>query len=563
MMARSAGNPQRTAAIYRTAVTASILAGVFCTIVCVQMVFARRETASADPVDSPQLAEMKLALQTDGRNEDIKTRIRSLDLELRQDYFTRLRRLTVGAYLLLGGIVVLAAGLKTAATCRDKLPMPQPRTDGGAEKRAKTLSRWAVASLAVVMGAAATVLPMMGRKLTPPRGEANGVWPRFRGPGGLGVSAYTNYPETFNGASGEGILWKTPIALAGKSSPIVWEDRVFVTGASQHRSEVYCFDAINGRLLWKKVVDNARPPEGSNIPEPMEDTGHAAPTPVTDGERICAIFATGNIACFDLFGKQLWLRKLGYPDNEYGHAASLAMDEGRVLVQIDQGFEDDDLSKLYALDVKTGKTVWEATRTIMSSWTSPIVIETPAGKQVITCANPWVIAYDLADGKELWRADCLEGDGGPSAIAAGGFVLAMNVDSMVAAIRPNGKGDVTETHIAWRGEDGLSDICSPVSNGKQIFLATAGGEVTCYNLADGEKLWTADLRIEMNTSPSLVGDRLWLIGVKGEVRILSAGAAFQEVGRASLGEKCDTCPAFVDGRVYIRGHKHLYCIGQK
>ena len=562
-MTRQAPNPQRTEAIYRTAVAAAVLAGVFCAVVCVQMFLARRGTASADPIDSPQIAEMKAALGTDGRNEEIKTRIRSLDLELRQDYFTHTRRLAVGAYLLLGGLVVLAAGLKTAATCRAKLPMPQPRTDEGADKRTKAISRWAVACLAVVMGAAATVLPMMGRKSTPPRGEAKGVWPRFRGPGGLGVSAYTNYPDTFDGASDKGILWKSPVALPGKSSPIVWKDRVFITGANAHRSEVYCYDALDGRLLWKKVVDNAKPPEGSDIPEPMEDTGHAAPTPVTDGEYICASFATGNVACFDMFGKQLWLRKLGYPDNEYGHAASLAMDDGRVLVQIDQGYDDDDLSKLYALDVKTGKTVWEVTRKVMSSWTTPIVIETPAGKQIITCANPWVIAYNAADGKELWRADCLEGDGAPSAVFAGGFVIAMNVDSMIAAIRPDGKGDVTETHIVWRGEDGLSDICSPVSNGKQVFLATTGGEITCYNVADGKKLWTQDLRIEMNTSPSLVGDRLWLIGVKGDVRILEAGAACKEVGRASLGEKCDTCPAFVDGRVYIRGHKHLTCIGQK
>jgi len=558
---RKTDNPARTAAVFRAAVAASILAGVFCGIVCVQLVLARRGAAAADPVDAPQIAEMKAALQTDGRNEEIKTRIRTVDLELRQEYFLHVRRLTVGAYLLLAGLVVLAAALKTAATCRTKLPMPQPRTDEDADKRAKTLGRWAVAALAIVMGGAATVLPMMGRKSVTPRGEAEGVWPRFRGPGGLGVSAYTNYPETFDGPSGKGVLWKSPVALPGKSSPIVWNDRVFVTGASPHRSELYCFDALDGRLLWKKVVEGAKPPEGSDIPEPMDDTGHAAPTPVTDGEHVCASFATGNVACFDMKGRQLWLRKLGYPDNEYGHAASLALDDGRVLVQIDQGYDDDDRSKLYALDVKTGKTVWEVTRKIMSSWTTPIVIDTPAGRQIITCANPWVIAYNPADGKELWRADCLEGDGAPSAIFAGGFVLAMNVDSMIAAIRPDGKGDVTETHIAWRGEDGLSDICSPVSNGKQVFLATTGGEITCYNVADGTKLWTHDLRIEMNTSPSLVGETVWLIGVKGQVRMISAGAKFEEVGRASLGEKCDTCPAFVDGRVYIRAHKHLYCIG--
>lgn len=567
---------RRTKALYRTAVGAAAVAAVFCAVVCAQLIVAQRRTRTYDPLESPEFIRLKAELKESPRDETIKRRIRDMDLRGREEYFAHSRRLAVGAYLLLAGGVVLVAGLRTAAACRKKLPMPQARGDDDPEARAAMAGRWSVAAAGVIVGGLGLTALLVARRPAPAVvGEAEGVWPRFRGPGGLATSAYTNIPLTFDGKSGENILWKTPIPLPGNSSPVVWKGRVFITGATPHRSEVYCFDALSGQLLWKRVVEGAAPARGQEPLHVDPATGYAAPTPLTDGRRVFAIFPTGNVACFDMFGKELWTRKLGIPENEYGHAASLAMHENLLLVQLDQGLEGEGRSVLLALDAATGKTLWQTKRPVGSSWTSPIVIRTETGPQIITCANPYVIAYDPA-GRELWRADCLEGDGGPSGIYANGLVLATNVSSMLAAIRPDGTGDVTKTHIVWRARDGLPDICSPVASRKYAFLLTGGGRLTCYSLADGSKVWEKRLKMEPGSrtwkknfqteficSPSLVGNRLFLINNKGVVTVLEVGPQFKQVGRGELPDRCHACPAFADGRMYIRGLENLYCIARR
>jgi outer membrane protein assembly factor BamB len=394
----------------------------------------------------------------------------------------------------------------------------------------------------------------------PSQEEIQKNWPRFRGPGGLGISAYTNVPSSWNGETGANILWKTPIPLPGENSPIVWDNRVFLTGATEYESEVYCFDADSGKLLWKKAVENV-PGNTLETPEVMEDTGFAAPTATTDGQRVYAIFANGDLICFDFDGNRVWAKNLGLPDNMYGHASSLTIYQNLLLVLFDQGGADDDLSKLIAFDAVSGRTVWEALRQVPNSWASPIVINTGEREEIITCANPWVIAYEPATGKELWRADCLDGDVAPSPVYANGLVFATNEYAYLAAIRPGGEGDVTETHIAWKAEDNLPDICSPLSNGELIFLLTSYGILTCYDAQDGMLVWEQDLEASFKPSPSLVGDKVHLMSEEGVTFIIAAAREYKELGRAELGEYVHASPAFVDGRIYIRGKENLYCIG--
>lgn len=388
-------------------------------------------------------------------------------------------------------------------------------------------------------------------------------WPRFRGPGGLGRTSDGNTPFSWDGRTGNGILWKTPVPLPGRNSPVVWGGRVFLTGATAQKQEVYCFDAGSGRLLWRRAVD-AVGPHAVEAPEVQEDTGFAAPTVATDGQRVYAIFATGTVVCFDLAGSGLWVRNLGRLVNVYGHASSLTMYRNLLLVLLDQGSADDGLSALLAIDGRTGHPVWRAPRRVPASWASPIVISTEMGEQqVITCASPWVIAYNAASGEELWRVDCLGEDVAPSPIYAGGLVFAVQEGGDLVAIRPTGRGDVTDTHIAWTGYEGLPDICSPVSNGELVFLLTSdGGMLTCYDVSDGQVVWEKNLDASFFASPSLVGDRLYLLSQKGTMFMLEAGREYKELGRAELGEPAYTSPAFVAGRIYIRGEKHLYGIGR-
>jgi outer membrane protein assembly factor BamB len=234
-----------------------------------------------------------------------------------------------------------------------------------------------------------------------------------------------------------------------------------------------------------------------------------------------------------------------------------------LLVLLDQGSGDDGLSALIALEAHSGKTVWQTQRPVPNSWASPIVINTGGREEIVTCGSPWVIGYDPATGTELWRADCLGGDVAPSPIYANGLVFGVNASYYLAAIRPGGQGDVTKTHIAWTAEEGLPDICSPVSNGELVFLLTTyGGILTCYDAQDGSLVWENKLGTAFRSSPTLVGNRLYLMSQSGVMFIVEAGREYQELGSAELGEASNACPAFLDGRIYIRGKEHLYCIGE-
>ena len=234
-----------------------------------------------------------------------------------------------------------------------------------------------------------------------------------------------------------------------------------------------------------------------------------------------------------------------------------------LLIQYDQGAAEDEKSKLIALDGFSGQIVWETKRPVPNSWSSPIVFQIGNQHQVVACGEPWVVAYDPANnGAELWRAKCLGGEMAPSPIYANGLVFAIEPYTKLVAIRPDGRGDVTKTHIAWSIEDGTPDICSPVSNGELIYLLTSEGLLICYKVTDGTKLWEKDLEKNFYASPSLVGDSLYLLSEKGTMFIVEAGPEYKELARCELGEECRASPAFADGRIYIRGQENLYCIGK-
>jgi outer membrane protein assembly factor BamB len=562
---------------YQTAFSTAVIGTVFSVIVLALTAFNYFHRAVVLPKQEEQLDALKLQLHNEPENQKLTSRIREFDLEIRRSRIRTLDFSRKGSYLLLASVTVLLIGAKWAGTLRKKKPAPQLRWDMQDEQAHQAkCARWAVTASLVIFGSTALFfwlrpaidfsLPGSGARvgaagsLYPSVEEISKNWPRFRGPGGLGISAYTNVPAGWNGKTGQGIIWKSEVPLPGHNSPVVWDDRVFVSGATENTRQVYCFNALAGELLWRGDV--VTPAQASSEPvEVAKDTGFAAPTMVTDGRRVYAIFANGDVGCFDFHGKQVWARNLGTPDSAYGYASSLAMYRNLVLVQYDQASVEDDKSKLIALDVFSGRTVWQTKRPVGSSWTSPIVAQVGSQAQMITCANPWVIAYDAISGAEIWRAKCLAGDVAPSPIYAGGLVFAIEPYNKFVAIRPDGHGDVTQTHIAWTVEDIAPDICSPVSNGEMIFLLTSDGLLACYKVADGTKLWESDLRENFKASQSLVGDRLYLLSEQGITFIAEVGSEYKELARCELGEDCHASPAFADGRIYIRGLKNLYCIG--
>ena len=206
-----------------------------------------------------------------------------------------------------------------------------------------------------------------------------------------------------------------------------------------------------------------------------ELTGFASPTPATDGRHVYVSFATGDLAAFNMAGNLIWKRSLGIPKNHYGHASSLRVWQDKLIVQFDQGTDKEELSRLLALDTLTGKTVWEAKRpNIPVSWSTPIIIEVNGQEQIITCGDPWVIAYNPTDGQELWRAKCLKGEVGPSPVFADGIVYPAVQYEAASAVRANGKGDVTATHILWSLKDpDVPDMCSPLVAGSNFYFLTS------------------------------------------------------------------------------------------
>jgi outer membrane protein assembly factor BamB len=611
--------PERRRAEFWEPIAARVtaVAALFVAAVVLLLAWDYAHRLVKDPLDSTEfaalveeLAALKKAEPSEaiqGQIDQKLEEIRRADLNLRGVYFRQRRFAARGAWLLLGGLAVLAVAAKALATLRRRIPAPEPQAvPGDLESPRAPVARWAVGGLAGVLLAGAIGLglgvrsdvgdlamdrptALAGKQPGPPdvgkqpaptdvpppsKEEIAGNWPRFRGPGGLGISAYDNVPVAWNVESGEGIVWKAAVPLEGNSSPIVWGDRVFLTGASEQKREVYCFSTADGKLLWQKEVPGT-PASTAKPPQVNNDTGYAAPTACTDGRRVYAWFANGDLAAFDLAGNLVWAKSTGLPQNPYGHGTSLTMAGDLLIVQLDQGTPKEGLSKLMALDSATGKPVWEAKRPNMpSSWATPIVIEVGGRTQIVTAGEPWAIAYDLDGGKELWRVKCLRQDVAPSPVFAEGIVYVVTSAPQATAIRPDGQGDVTGTDkVLWVAEDNLPDTCSPLATPQWVYLLTSGGTLTCYDAKTGKKLKDMDIESPFKASPSLVGKYLYLVGDEGKVFVVEADparwklvakpATYEMVAVSDMKEPCSASPAFQDGRIYLRTKSQLVCIGKK
>lgn len=592
---------------HRSVSLTALVAGVFSAIVGVGLLVDGAQRKAKVPMDSEEFMDLRKRFVANPMDEDIRVAIRRLDLTLRQDHFREQRFTELGAYLLLGGIATTLIFSKWAATMRRKLPSPKPKDSGpDTDEQLSREGPWAVAIVAIALAGTAwamkavypTVLPTTMAELaalterSDPKGGGTGSgnptggnaanskpvipelpsieefrrnWTSFRGPMGSGVSSEQTAPTEWDGATEKGILWKTTVPLTGLNSPITWNDRVFLSGASEDTQEVFCFDAANGKLLWQQEVKVDLLEDTSKV-EPSEDTGFAAPTMATDGRLVFAMFAMGNVAAFDFSGRPVWQKSLGVPQrNAYGHSSSLVTHAGALIVQFDHGKVDDDLSKLVSLDGATGEIRWETPRKMSASWSSPIVIDYNDKPQIITCGDPWVIAYSPQDGKEIWRANCLErAEVGPSPVYSDGVVFAGNESAYVAAIGVDGSGDVTESHIKWTSDWGLPDTCSPLVAGEFVLTMTSFGTLSCFDKGKGvDPLWEEDFDTEFISSPSLVGDQIYLISKEGKTWIVKATREkCVRVTEADLGEACVTSPAFHQGRIYLRGSEHLFCIGK-
>jgi outer membrane protein assembly factor BamB len=547
----------------------ALAAALFSLIVCVLLAADFVRIQKMDPLNDPQLLQLreKLAASTGG-SEALVEQIRTFDLYARRAFFSSQAQRHMGGFLLLGGAAVCFIALKLSRLWNPELPKVG-KTEPVNYGELNSLFRQLMAGTGIVLAAVALFLafavqsdlsvilartgkiaPATVQSIQPstlPSMISN--WPSLRGPGGTGVAYFTNAPTAWDIESGEGVLWKSEIPVHGFNSPIVWGRRVFMSGADDQGQEVFCFDADTGKLLWTKPVKTAE-----EIPEVSEDTGLAAPTMTTDGQRVFAVFATGELAAFDLDGNPVWQKNLGVPKNPYGMGSSLITDGRRLFIQYDH----ENVKKVMALDCATGNQVWQTERKFIS-WSSPALIQTASGPQLILNDEENVTAYDPVSGKQIWQVKCLGGEVAPSPAFNGkDIVFAANEYAQASALKLTGSAP----KILWQYDDLLPEISSPVAAENLFFIATSAGDVVCLDAATGEEKWQHEFDEGFNSSPVLVGSRIYAIDLAGVVHIFGAAAEYEEIGTVALGEPVYATPAFMDGRIYIRGDSNLFCIGK-
>ncbi|NIA14155.1 MAG: PQQ-binding-like beta-propeller repeat protein [Nitrospiraceae bacterium] len=567
----------------RVAMGVATVAGVFSLIVCVLLVTNYLQVRATAPLDNPELLQLRKTLaETPGMDEALVKHIRALDLLSRKAFFTSQAYLRMGGRLLLAGAAVFLVAFRLAARWNPKPPAPQAGPDEGAYWSTIARSKELVSGIAVILvlvsltaayltpsglpsPAQVSMLSQERGSEAPPSAasvaadfptweEMQRQWPSFRGPGGIGVAHYTTAPTQWDADTGTGIRWKVEVPSPGFNSPVVWDDRLFISGATEHVREVYCYDTDTGALLWRQALP---PFPGTPEPPPQvsEDTGYAAPTMALHGEYAFVIFGTGDLACFDFDGSLVWGRNIGVPDNHYGHSSSLIALEDKLFVQ----FDDKRAPRLLALDAATGAEVWVATRKDIS-WASPACVRTPFGFELILASERDVDAYAPDTGTLLWTQPGLDGEVAPSPTFSGNTVFVANEYAMATAVRLSAPDNAVKSEIAWQWEDSLPEVASPTSSDEYFYIATSMGEVVCLDVERGEMVWTYEFDQGFYSSPIRVGERVYVTDTEGTTHIFGTGPAFELIGAPQLSEPVFATPAYLDGRIYVRTQQHLVCL---
>jgi outer membrane protein assembly factor BamB len=549
------------------------VAAVFSMTVVVLMAVTLARLDRAGPLDADTAEKRFSALREGDADAGLQEDVRGLDLLARRAFFSAKSFLFTGTWLLLAGVAACFGAWKLRFSLLAKLPVPvagsgdgPPPTWGPAQT--------AVAGLGVLLVAASLVValllpedprpvprpilpvkeldepvePIRALPAGPTTEEILKSWPCFRGPFGLAVAHGQDPPVEWDGHSGRNILWKVAVPAPGFSSPVIWGDRLLITGGDSKVREVFCFSRSDGSLVWRKA---ASLPAGVKPPRVTDDTGYAAPTPATDGRVVCAVFATGNVLCLDLEGREIWTRHLLVPENPYGHGSSPLIWRDLLILQFDHGGG----GRILALELATGKTAWQTERDVEVCWCTPILAEIEGKTRLFTNGNPIAAAYDPETGKELWQTECMMGEVATSPTFDRGLVFMGNENATLVAI------DAAGGEILWEGDLDLPDVSSPLASGGRLYVPSGGGILTCYDARTGEEKWLKEFSEGFWSSPILAGGRIYLLDYKGVMLIFADQEGFQSLGAPELGEGVTTTPAFAEDRIYVRGNKHLFCIG--
>jgi len=385
-------------------------------------------------------------------------------------------------------------------------------------------------------------------------------WPGWRGPRGDGTCTEQNVPTNWDVSHA---LWKTEIPGRGHASAIVWGDRVCtITGLPATKERVLlCLDRTSGKILWQQTVVQG-PLEPLN-----KENSHASGTPATDGERVYVTFRVGDdivVAAHELAdGKQLWLVRPGTHTGEWGFSNEPVLFKDKVILDGDSKGD----SFLVALRRTDGKTLWRVPRTHQGISYSAPLIRTMAGRtQLVQCGDRCVASFDPDTGQPLWMVDgpSEEFVATPTYSEKAGLVFISSSwpRRVLLAIRPDGRGDVTQTHVVWRDTAGAPYVPSLLIAGDFLLSVNTAGVAFCYEAATGKVLWQEKLG-RHHASPVLVGGLVFFINDDGQINVVKPGVTFERVAQYEMGESCYASPAISDGQVFLRGFQHLFCLGRK
>ncbi len=418
--------------------------------------------------------------------------------------------------------------------------------------------------------------------LTTPASAEN--WAQWRGPSLNGSTSETDLPTTWSKT--ENVLWTVKMPGPGQSTPIIWEDRVFVTAIENESEKMWaiCLNREDGRELWKHEI-------GTGFFTRTGNSG-ASPSPIVDGEQVYFLFGTTDFVAYDMDGQLLWQRNIeedhGKIQINFRNGASPLLYQDKLYVAIMHRYSKVEsqpgkpaVSYLLCIDPKTGKDLWkqerltDATGEGMEAYTTPYLFEGPNGPVIIVAGGDYVTAHDPADGKEVWRSPDYNPQKKrayrlvPSPVAVNGMIIACEPRGQsLFAIKGGGKGQLLDDSFAWVQWDNAPDVCTPlVMDGKLFVLDGQKKVLSCLNPETGEAYWRGSLGVskKLQTSPTGADGKIYCISMGGEVVVLSAGDKFEILSTIDMGGEgtCRSTISAAHGQLFVRTAENLYCIGNK
>jgi outer membrane protein assembly factor BamB len=384
---------------------------------------------------------------------------------------------------------------------------------------------------------------------------AAGEWTQFRGPGGAGVAEDRGLPVRWQVGDGakENLRWKAELPGRGVSCPVIAGGRVFVTactGYKERRLHLLCFEEATGKKLWERQL------AATGNTECHPKTCMAAPTPATDGRRVFALFATGDLAALDRDGNLLWYRSLvgDYPDvtNQVGMAASPVLTGERLFVPMENAGD----SFAACLDAATGKNRWKVARDRCINWVTPLVIQRAGATEVVFQTARDVTAYDARTGKERWTfTQYRRSEVSSPTPGEDGTVLVPG--QPLTALRPPADGGTPS--LVWKSLRLPTGYTSPVCYKGRVYALTGQG-LRCAHGKTGKDLWLERIKGPFSASPVAADGKVYVVNEEGVVTVLRAGDETAILGTSSVGETLLATPAIAGGALYLRSDRHLYCI---